>query len=195
MTTSTELKEVTAYADGSSLGHGQTTNTRAAAAALLSHRSVVKAFAEYLGSQTNQQAEIRAAILAVRSLTQPCRLRVVTDSRYVVMTMTPGPGQFKRRANLDLWEELDRAIASGGHAVTFEWTKGHAVGAMRNLRQEAADQLARETAAAGRVTDHMLRRAVETFVEGAASAPAGTTPAATVNVTPALTNAGALATA
>lgn len=153
------LKEVTAYADGSSLGNGQTTKTRAACAAILSHLAMTKAFAEYIGAASNQQAEIRAAILAVKSLREPCRLHVITDSKYVVATMTPGPGQFKRRANLELWAELDDAIAEGGHVVTFQWTRGH----NGNARQEAADYLARTVSTAQRVDPFMLRRAVAQF--------------------------------
>src|SRR2546423_15232011 len=54
------LKEVLIYCDGSSLGNGQEA-TRAAAVALLGFRGVWRAFGVYLGTATNQQAEIAAA--------------------------------------------------------------------------------------------------------------------------------------
>lgn len=162
-------KEVTAYTDGSCLGNGQVV-TRAAGAAILSHNTSVKAFAEYFGEATSQQAEIRAATLAVKSLTQPCRLHIITDSRYVVETMR---GNFRRKANHDLWAELDRAIAEGGHAVTFEWTRGHS----GNARQEAADELARSVAAAGRVEPFMLSQAASPFKQGASAAISSVTAA------------------
>jgi len=161
-TNSKPMKEVTAYADGSSLGNGQTTKTRAACAAILAHGASAKAFAEYIGAASNQQAEIRAAILAVRSLKEPCRLHVISDSKYVVATMTPGPGQFKRKANHELWTKLDEAIEAGGHIVTFQWTRGHS----GNARQEAADYLAHTVSTAQRIEPFMLRRAVARFDAG-----------------------------
>ncbi|MCV5290049.1 ribonuclease HI, partial [Escherichia coli] len=80
------LKTVTIYCDGSSLGNGQSA-ARAAAVALLNYRDRWRAVARYLGNATNQQAEIIAATLGLEALREPCRVRVVTDSRYVVETM------------------------------------------------------------------------------------------------------------
>ncbi|HYO91051.1 MAG TPA: RNase H family protein, partial [Pyrinomonadaceae bacterium] len=76
-------KLVTIYCDGSSLGNGQAA-TRAACVALLGYRGLWRAFGTYLGTATNQQAEIAAATIGLKSLREPCRVRVVTDSRYVV---------------------------------------------------------------------------------------------------------------
>ncbi|MDQ3254910.1 MAG: hypothetical protein M3R15_13555, partial [Acidobacteriota bacterium] len=80
------LKSVSIFCDGSSLGNGQV-ETRAAAVALLGYRDVWRAFGLYLGTATNQQAEIAAAALGLEQLTEPCRVSVHTDSRYVVETM------------------------------------------------------------------------------------------------------------
>lgn len=155
MNTTTPLKEVIAYTDGSALGNGQAV-TRAAGAAILSHSTMVKAFGAYFGSQTNQQAEIRACTLAVKSLKEPCRLHIYTDSKYVVETMC---GRFRRKANHEMWRELDEAISQGGHVVTFEWKRGH----NGDPQQEAADQLARSVAELGRVEPFMLSEAVAAF--------------------------------
>ena len=54
------MKEVTIVCDGSSLGNGKG-NPRAAAVAVLGYRGYWRAFGEYLGNATNQQAEIAAA--------------------------------------------------------------------------------------------------------------------------------------
>ena len=144
-------KVVTIYCDGSSLGNGQAA-TRAAAVALLGYRGLWRAFGEYLGTATNQQAEIAAAALGLRSLREPCRVRVVTDSRYVVETMS---GRFRRKSNQDWWEKLDDAASR--HHVTWEWAKGHA----GHVVQEAADRAARRIAALGRVDHSVLRDAVD----------------------------------
>lgn len=148
---STALKQVAIYCDGSSLGNG-TVASRAAAVALLGYKGYWRAVGEYLGVATNQQAEIAAAAVGLESLRQPCKVKVFTDSRYVVETMS---GRFRRKANLPWWERLDRAAAA--HQVKWEWTRGHA----GHLLQEAADDAARRIAAAGRVEESILRDAEE----------------------------------
>lgn len=145
-------KLVTIFCDGSSLGNGQAA-TRAAGVALLGYRGLWRAFGTYLGTATNQQAEIAAAALGLSSLREPCRVRVVTDSRYVVETMS---GRFRRKTNLEWWQKLDEAARP--HQVTWEWAKGHA----GHLIQEAADKAARRIASLGRVDDSILRDAVDT---------------------------------
>lgn len=142
-------KEVTIFCDGSSLGNGGGA-ARAAAVALLGYRDRWRAVGRYLGEATNQQAEIAAATLGLESLREPCRVRVVSDSRYVVETMS---GRFRRKANQDWWARLD--AAARGHKVTWEWTKGHAGQAV----QEACDGAAREIAARGAVDDKLLQEA------------------------------------
>ncbi|HEX8745600.1 MAG TPA: RNase H family protein [Pyrinomonadaceae bacterium] len=144
-------KLVTIYCDGSSLGNGQAA-TRAAGVALLGYKGLWRAFGTYLGTATNQQAEIAAATVGLNSLREPCRVRVVTDSRYVVETMS---GRFRRKSNLDWWQKLDEAARP--HQITWEWAKGHA----GHIVQEAADKAARRIAALGRVDDSILRDAVD----------------------------------
>ena len=142
-----KLKQVSIYCDGSSLGNGQVAS-RAAAVALLGYKGFWRAFGEYLGKATNQQAEIAAAAVGLESLRQPCEVSVFTDSRYVVETMN---GRFRRKANLPWWQRLDKAAAA--HQVRWQWTRGHA----GHLLQEAADSAARRIAAAGEVEESILR--------------------------------------
>ncbi|MFQ3580785.1 MAG: RNase H family protein [Chloracidobacterium sp.] len=134
------LPEVYIVCDGSSLGNGREAPA-AAAAALLEHAGrnglTRKLVVEYLGPATNQQAEIVAACLGLESLSRPCHVELVTDSRYVVETMK---GKFRRRANHAFWERLDRAAAP--HRVTWQWTRGHA----GHPAQEICDKAARHTA-------------------------------------------------
>ena len=142
-----KLKQVAIYCDGSSLGNGQTAS-RAAAVALLGHKGYWRAFGEYLGVATNQQAEIDAAAVGLESLKYPCQVSLFTDSRYVVETMN---GRFRRKTNRTWWDRLDRAAAP--HKIHWEWTRGHA----GHLLQEAADSAARRIAAAGQVEESILR--------------------------------------
>ncbi len=143
------MKDVPNYCDGSSLGNGQGA-PRAAAVALLGYREVWRAFGEYLGAATNQQAEIAAAAIGLEQLTEPCRVRVLSDSRYVVETMC---GRFRRKSNPEWWARLDRAVNS--HRVEWEWIKGHA----GHTAQEAVDLAARRIAALGRADEDILAEA------------------------------------
>ncbi len=147
----TATKEVTLICDGSSLGNGQKT-PRAAAVALLGYRDVWRAVGEFLGEATNQQAEIAAAALGLETLKESCRVRVITDSRYVVETMC---GRFRRRSNLEWWARLDSAAKP--HRIEWTWTKGHA----GHARQEAVDNAARRIAMLGRVDEKLLNEAAE----------------------------------
>lgn len=145
------MKDVTIFCDGSSLGNGQA-ETRAAAVALLGYRGIWRGVGEFLGQATNQQAEIVAAAVGLEALREPCRVRVVTDSRYVVETMS---GRFRRKSNADWWTRLDTAARR--HQISWEWAKGHA----GHVIQEAADRAARRIAAKGRVDDAILRDAID----------------------------------
>lgn len=142
-------KEVVIYCDGSSLGNGRE-SPRAAAAALLGFRGVWRAFGLYLGEATNQQAEIAAAALGLEQLREPCRVRVLSDSRYVVETMS---GRFRRKSNHEWWERLDAAASP--HQIKWEWLKGHA----GHVAQEAVDKAARKIAALGRADSTALSEA------------------------------------
>lgn len=144
-------KQVAIFCDGSSLGNGQLA-TRAAGVALLGYKGVWRAVGEYLGKATNQQAEIAAAALGLESLREPCRVRLFTDSRYVVETMN---GRFRRKTNHDWWQRLDKAAQD--HEVHWEWTEGH----VGHLLQEAADRAARRIAAAGKVENAILQDAID----------------------------------
>jgi len=146
-----QVKSVTIFCDGSSLGNGRD-EMRAAAVALLGYRGLWRAFGTYLGSATNQQAEIAAAALGLESLREPCRVHLHSDSRYVIETMS---GRFRRKTNHAWWERLDRA--AGRHQVQWEWAEGHA----GHVIQEAADRAARQIARVGRVEAEILRDAVD----------------------------------
>ena len=144
------MKEVTIVCDGSSLGNGKG-NPRAAAVAVLGYRGYWRAFGEYLGSATNQQAEIAAAEIGLRNLSEPCKVRLLSDSRYVVETMT---GNFRKKTNHEWWAKLDKAAKK--HDIIWEWVKGH----NGHSVQEVADKMARKMAELGRVDDVLLDEAV-----------------------------------
>jgi ribonuclease HI len=83
----------------------------------------------------------------LEKLSEPCKVRVLTDSRYVVETMT---GKFRKKTNHDWWAKLDKAAAK--HQIKWEWVKGHA----GHEVQEVVDKLARKTAELGRIDDRIF---------------------------------------
>jgi ribonuclease HI len=82
---------------------------------------------------TNNRMEMLAVISALEALKKPCRVRVTTDSNYVVKGMTEWirtwrekgwkTSQKKDVLNRDLWERLLKA--SEPHEMEWEWIKGH----------------------------------------------------------------------
>lgn len=97
---------------------------------------------------TNNRMELTAAIEALRQLKRPCKVRLVTDSNYVVKGMTQWiAGWVKRNwinsqkepvSNKDLWEELLQL--SRRHRVEWKWIKGH----FGHPENERCDELARD---------------------------------------------------
>ena len=65
---------------------------------------------------TNQRAEMLAAIGALSALKTPCKVKIMSDSQYLIGTMSAG---WRRRSNLDLWALLDAEVER--HDV--EWVK------------------------------------------------------------------------
>ncbi|MBI4468496.1 MAG: ribonuclease HI [Acidobacteria bacterium] len=143
-------KRVLVVSDGSSLSN-QTRDRKAGAAAVLEYQGKRKVVGEFLGTATNQRAEVTAACIGLEALREPCEVTLVSDSEYVIRTML---GEYRRRSNLDLWERLDRAARR--HRVIWTWTRGHA----GHELQELCDRAARLIAKAGRVDQAALEEII-----------------------------------
>ena len=97
---------------------------------------------------TNNRMEMQAAVEALRSLREPCEVKIVTDSTYLKNGMQSWLDGWKRKGwktsggkpvkNQDLWKELDELVAT--HRVYWHWVRGHS-GVEGN---ERADALANE---------------------------------------------------
>ncbi len=96
---------------------------------------------------TNNRMELTAVIKALEALRKPCRVRVVTDSNYVVQGITTWIFQWlknnwknsqKRQVvNKDLWERL--FDLSKMHEIDWVWIRGH----NEHPENERCDRLAR----------------------------------------------------
>lgn len=103
---------------------------------------------------TNNRMELSAAIEGLGALSEPCAVRLVTDSTYVMKGITEWLPNWKRRgwktaakkpvANADLWQRLE--LQNQRHDVAWEWVKGHS----GHPGNERADALA------NRAIDEML---------------------------------------
>ncbi|TVV73775.1 ribonuclease HI [Sphingomonas solaris] len=101
---------------------------------------------------TNNRMELMAAIRALQALKRPCRVTLMTDSRYVMDGLTKWIKGWQKNGwktaarqpvkNADLWQEL--LDASAPHRITWEWVKGHA----GHPDNERADKLASDAAVA-----------------------------------------------
>lgn len=84
---------------------------------------------------TNNRMEMLAVIEGLSSVPVSSEVTVHTDSTYVINTMTKG---WKRKANQDLWELMDREV--GARDVGWEWVRGHS----GHVLNEEADSVAFE---------------------------------------------------
>lgn len=132
--------KVTIYADGSCLKNGSENAQAGAGVVLVSEdRRRVKLKACFLGALTNQKAEILACAVALESLKIPCRVRIFSDSKYVVETMI---GRNRMKSNREYWNRLIEACLT--HEIEWNWIRGH----NGNVFQETADRLSRAAATA-----------------------------------------------
>jgi ribonuclease HI len=95
---------------------------------------------------TNNRMELMAAIKGLESLKRPCKVRLTTDSQYVMKGIQEWMDNWKRRGwktatrkpvkNVDLWQRLDRIARE--HEIEWRWVRGHS----GHPENEQADMLA-----------------------------------------------------
>jgi ribonuclease HI len=103
---------------------------------------------EYSGSEaqtTNNRMELTAAIEGLRRLPAGARVKLRSDSQYMIKSINFG---WKRNANIDLWKDLDVEIAR--RRVSFEWVRGHAGDSLNERADRLALQAAKDAADAPR---------------------------------------------
>ena len=96
---------------------------------------------------TNNRMELTAAIMALSALKEPCKVTLISDSKYLVDGITKGwakgwrakgwrKSDGKPALNPDLWQQLLELLDT--HEVSLVWIKGH----NEHPENERCDQLA-----------------------------------------------------
>jgi len=142
------MKEVVLYTDGACEGNPGPGGY----AALIDQDGSRREIQGAERQTTNNRMELTAVIRGLEALSEPSRVRVVTDSQYVVRGMTEWIHSWQRKGwrnaarepvkNRELWERL--LELSRKHQISWQWIRGHA----GHLENERADFLARQAIAA-----------------------------------------------
>tara|TARA_E500000331_G_scaffold304798_1_gene308139 strand:+ start:84 stop:518 length:435 start_codon:yes stop_codon:yes gene_type:complete len=95
---------------------------------------------------TNNRMELLAAIRALESLEEPCKINFHTDSKYLKDGITKWLDNWKKRGwltsnkkpvkNKDLWQSLNLYVVR--HRIQWNWVKAHS----GDIFNEKADYLA-----------------------------------------------------
>ena len=86
---------------------------------------------------TNNRMEMTAVIKGLEAVDPSAKVLISSDSTYVINTMTKG---WKRKANHDLWDQLDRLVRDRN--ISWRWVRGHS----GDRGNELADALATKEA-------------------------------------------------
>ncbi len=123
------MKEVELYTDGACRGNPG----KGGYGAILVYGKYEKEISGGERETTNNRMELMAAIAGLQALKEPCRVKLYSDSKYLVDAYNQGwvyswkKSGWKRGKeelkNPDLWDRL--YLLTEKHEVTFIWVKGH----------------------------------------------------------------------
>jgi ribonuclease HI len=115
--------------------------------AIIKYDNKIKEISGFHPNTTNNRMELQAAIEALQLIKKPAKIRITTDSNYIVKGMSEWisiwiknnwlNSQKEPVLNRDLWEML--LSLSKPHDIQWIWIKGH----NGHIENERCDQLAR----------------------------------------------------
>jgi len=135
------MKEVVIYTDGASLNNPG----RGGWAAVLEYKGKRKIISGKKEIATNNQMELTAVLEALKALKEPCKVKLFSDSEYVVKGINEWiwnweKNNFKKIKNREIWKEIFKKLKE--HKVEAVWVKAHS----GNKWNEFCDKLAKEEA-------------------------------------------------
>lgn len=140
------MKNITLYSDGSSLGNPGPGGW----GTILEYNGHQKELSGGQENTTNNKMELMGVIKGLEALKEPCHVKIISDSKYVVQAINEWLTNWQRNnwktagkkdvKNLELWKRyLD---VSSKHTIEAFWVKGHA----GHEQNERCDILARDQA-------------------------------------------------
>ena len=134
-------KQITLYSDGSSLGNPGPGGY----GGILEFKGKRKEYSGAHRHTTNNRMELQGVIEGLKLLKEPCDVKVISDSSYVVKAINEWlegwvRKNFAKVKNVDLWREYLEAAAP--HNVHGVWVRGHD----GHPENERCDELARNEA-------------------------------------------------
>jgi len=123
------MKQVTIYCDGSCSATG-----KGAFASILISGNKRQIILGFENKTTSNRMEIKAALMALKSLSKPCRVIIFSDNLSLINRMT---GKSQTRYSLDLYNQLDKL--SEIHQIVWRWVRRNSIKEIR-----LADKLAHE---------------------------------------------------
>lgn len=125
------MKKIEIYTDGACKGNPGPGGW----GAILRYGAAEKEISGGEKETTNNRMEISAVLMALKSLKEPCKVTLYSDSQYVCNAIKLGwakkwqknnwmRNKSERALNTDLWEELLKLLEV--HSVEVVWVKGHA---------------------------------------------------------------------
>lgn len=142
------MKQIEIFTDGSCKGNPGPGGW----AAIFLEKKSQKSFKILKGhatETTNNRMEMTAVIEALRYIDHEklhtAQIALYSDSNLVIQTLLQG---WKRKANLDLWEELDELNEELD--IDYQWVKGHA----KNHWNNECDKVAQKEAEVAQKTAH-----------------------------------------
>ena len=137
------MKEIELFTDGACSGNPGPGGW----GAILRWKGHEKAVSGGNSHTTNNRMELSAVIEGLKLLKEPCKVTLISDSKYVCDAISKGWARNWQKngwrksdkspaLNVDLWEELLQLLEI--HTVSVRWVKGHA----GHPENERCDQLA-----------------------------------------------------
>ena len=140
------MKQITIYSDGSCLGNPGVGGW----GTILEYNQNTKELSGGERNTTNNRMELRGAIEGLKALKEPCEVKLISDSKYVVQAINEWLQNWIKKdwktaskqpvKNIELWKEYSQYAKY--HKITAIWVKGH----NGHPQNERCDVLARDEA-------------------------------------------------
>ncbi|MGI6348940.1 MAG: ribonuclease HI [Eubacteriaceae bacterium] len=139
------MKEVLIYTDGGCRGNDSSQENIGAIGIVLIYKGNKKEYSEVFYNTTNNKMELTAVIKALQMLKEPCKVKLHSDSAYIVEAFRQGWVDIWKQngwrrpkneelKNRELWQLLDILVRR--HDVEFIKVKGHSTDVYNNRCDE-----------------------------------------------------------